>query len=270
MRSFVSLSVLTLLFSFPEGTILADEWGNIKGRVVYGENKPFVPVELRVTKDRDHCLSKGKILSEKYVVNPRNNGVRNVVVWVAAEQDGKANHKAELRIHPSLKDIPADNKQVVIDSPCCRFEPHVVVLRKGQEIVGKNSAPIAHSMILNGPSGESYSTLLPPNHKIVLPAERWKPHHLPVVVHCAIHTWMKAYVFVLGHPYSAVTDEDGNFEIKNVPAGKFRLMMWQEGVGWLLAEEGKHRSNGKGITVEAGKTLDVGKVPLMLAKEDRE
>src|SRR6516225_3108241 len=78
------------------------EWGSIKGQLVF-ENGKEVPVEtLKVDKDQDHCLSKGDILAEKYVVNPKNRGVRNVVVWIAVDKDGHSNHKAALPIHPDL------------------------------------------------------------------------------------------------------------------------------------------------------------------------
>ena len=45
-------------------------------------------------------------------------------------------------------------------------------------------------------------------------AAKWTPYHLPVSVSCSIHPWMKARVFCFAHPYFAITDENGNFEIK--------------------------------------------------------
>jgi hypothetical protein len=39
---------------------------------------------------------------------------------------------------------------------------------------------------------------------------------------------MSGYVVVVPTPYFAVTDKDGNFEIKNVPAGKYTLKTWSE------------------------------------------
>ena len=45
---------------------------------------------------------------------------------------------------------------------------------------------------------------------------------------CTIHPWMNGWVRVFDHPYYAVTDEDGKFEIKNAPAGKFRIVFWHE------------------------------------------
>ena len=36
---------------------------------------------------------------------------------------------------------------------------------------------------------------------------------------CDVHGWMNAYVGVLDHPYFAVTDDDGKFELKDAAAG---------------------------------------------------
>src|SRR6266567_3755314 len=38
----------------------------------------------------------------------------------------------------------------------------------------------------------------------------------------------KDHVVVVPTPYFAVTDKDGNFEIKNIPAGKYTLKTWSE------------------------------------------
>ena len=39
---------------------------------------------------------------------------------------------------------------------------------------------------------------------------------------------MKTWVLVSDHPYYAVTDENGNYEIKGVPAGTYEVVCWQE------------------------------------------
>lgn len=38
--------------------------------------------------------------------------------------------------------------------------------------------------------------------------------------------WMHAYLFVCEHPYCAITDSKGRFEIKNVPPGDYELATW--------------------------------------------
>ena len=73
---------------------------------------------------------------------------------------------------------------------------------------------------------------------------------------------MKAYLRVFDHPYYAVTDENGTFEIKLAPAGNCRLIAWHEGVGWVT----KGSRRGTPIAVKAGMTTDLGKVELKPAK----
>ena len=50
----------------------------------------------------------------------------------------------------------------------------------------------------------------------------------PIQYKCTIHGWMTGYVRIFDHPYYAVTDADGKFEIKNAPAGKYRIVYWHE------------------------------------------
>jgi hypothetical protein len=238
----------------------AEGWGTIKGQFVIDGGKAPPVIKLDVNKDEAHCLSKGAINSEKYVVG-KNGGVRWVVVWIAPENNGMADHKTLPDIHPSLAAIK--DKKLIVDQPCCKFEPHVVVMRKGQEFVGKNSSEIAHAMQILGQNGVSENLSLTPGGSLSIAAGRWKTYYYPSEISCGIHPWMKAKLFVLGHPYFAVSDEDGKFEIKNVPAGKLRILMWHE-VGWVNKQEGKPGFHGQPITVEDGKTLDVGKVTVKL------
>jgi hypothetical protein len=39
---------------------------------------------------------------------------------------------------------------------------------------------------------------------------------------------MNGYIVVAPTPYFAVTDKDGNYDIKNVPPGKYTLKTWSE------------------------------------------
>ena len=53
---------------------------------------------------------------------------------------------------------------------------------------------------------------------------------------CDVHGWMNAYVGVLDHPYFAVTDEDGKFELKTLPPGTYTIEAWHEKLGAQDAE----------------------------------
>jgi hypothetical protein len=48
---------------------------------------------------------------------------------------------------------------------------------------------------------------------------------------CDVHGWMNAYVGVLDHPYYAVTDASGKFDIASLPPGTYTIEAWQEKLG---------------------------------------
>ena len=39
---------------------------------------------------------------------------------------------------------------------------------------------------------------------------------------------MKSWVLVQDHPFFAVTDENGNYRIDNIPPGTYEVIAWQE------------------------------------------
>ena len=73
----------------------------------------------------------------------------------------------------------------------------------------------------------------------------------PIQYKCTIHGWMTGYVRIFDHPYYAVTDADGKFEIKNAPAGKYRIVYWHEngfkgGAQGRFGEEDRDQGPGDG------------------------
>jgi hypothetical protein len=49
------------------------------------------------------------------------------------------------------------------------------------------------------------------------------------------HAWMNAEILVVPHPYYAVTDESGKFELTDVPPGEYEIVAWHE--GWKLVRQ---------------------------------
>jgi hypothetical protein len=70
---------------------------------------------------------------------------------------------------------------------------------------------------------------------------------------------MKAWVLVSDHPYVAVTNKDGKFEIKNAPAGDYRLVVWHEDIGYLGGAKGR---DGQPITIKPDAVTDLGKLKI--------
>lgn len=224
-------------------------WGSVTGHVVFGGDSIPAAKPIDVNKDKGHCESKGMLVNEEWVINPSNKGVRWAFVWLAPFEKG-----GKLPIHPKLKDAPT--KPIEIDQPTCRFEPHAAAVREGQTVIAKNSAPIPHNVHWTGnpvknPGG---NVLLPTNGQQVIDL---KADRIPIKVVCDIHPWMSAWLRVFDHPYYAVTDADGAFELKDAPAGEYRLMVWHEAVGF-----GPGGRDGIKITIKANQPTDAGKLPL--------
>jgi hypothetical protein len=226
----------------------AEGWGTIKGQVVFGGANPPTPVKIDVDKDKAACLKNGPLFTDDLVVNKNTNGVRYAFVWLAPVNGGT------LPIHPALK-TPAP-KNVEIDQPCCQFVPHVIAMREGDTLIAKNSAAIPHNVHwIGGAKNPGNNVILPAGGKQLikdLAAER-----MPVTVKCDIHGWMKAYVRIFDHPYFAITDENGNFEIKNAPAGSYQLIGWQERQGWVADGDTAPSKNGIPITIKADGVVQV-------------
>jgi plastocyanin len=248
------LLALTAVLVLPVFAQAADEWGTIKGRVVWAGGTIPAPEVANVDKDKAHCLEKGPIYKDNLVINKENKGIRFALVWLCDAKDPKST-KWTAPIHPSLKK-PAKN--VVIDQPCCVFEPHVIGLRVGQTLIVKNSSPIAHNVQITSVGlGPNKNQLIPPRGQTEITGFVAKV--IPTSYTCSIHPWMKGWIGTFSHPYFAVTDADGNFEIKNAPAGDFRLMVWHEEVGFVLMDGGMR---GKVFTIKAGGSTDVGEIGL--------
>jgi hypothetical protein len=72
---------------------------------------------------------------------------------------------------------------------------------------------------------------------------------------CNQHPWEKAYVAVMSHPFFAVTDESGNYEIRGLPPGTYKLVFWHEKLG----EQEVELTAAAGESRRLDMTFDTGK-----------
>jgi len=203
------------------------KWATITGRVIFPAGTEIPKrATLVVQQDKGHCLKNGAILDDSVIVNPKNRGIKNVVVWLRPDDaaDPKARF-AENQIHPEdAKRKPAD---VVIDQPCCMFVDRVTCARVGDTIVVKNPSPVVHSFFWSSDNSGDHNANVSAKSQWRMPNELASEPG-PVPYKCTIHPWMTGYVRVFDHPYFAVTDVDGNFRIDNAPGGRFRIVYWHE------------------------------------------
>jgi plastocyanin len=126
------------------------------------------------------------------------------------------------------KTFEASKEHVVMDQHKMKFEPHVMVVQQGTTVDFLNSDAVGHNVYWPSISG---------NKKLAHNMGTWpqgqrKPFQFNdlgvAALLCNVHPEMSGYIIVVPTPYFAVTDKDGNFEIKNVPAGKYTLKTWSE------------------------------------------
>jgi hypothetical protein len=244
----VTWFALAALLAAPWQGMAEESWGTIKGQVIWGKDSIPEPRPIKVNRDQQVCLKNGPLFSEDLVIDRKTRGVRWVLVWLVDAKDPKA----ALPIHPSLREIK--HRKVFLDIACCRFEPHVLAMREGQTLEVRNPMEIPFNVRLDGgPDFPLVNVIQAPGTKQEFADLKATRH--PVVGSCNIHAWMRCYLRIFNHPYFAVTDEKGSFEIKNAPAGTYQLVVWQETTGWVVGGKA-----GIPITIKADGVTEVGKI----------
>jgi plastocyanin len=224
----------------------AEGWGTLKGRVVFNGNPPEPKTLDTSSKDPQVC-AKEPHKSQRLVVDPSSKGVRYALVYIPKPT----------RVNPEAKSAAAQ-QPVEFDQKSCVFIPHVLAAMKGEKIVLKSSDPVNHNINAKLRVNAPYNNILSEGKAVDFEppaAERG-----PVEVTCDIHNWMKAYWLILDNPYFAVTDEQGNFEIKNVPAGTQKVVVWQEAVAYVTPASGENVNIKANDTTTKDFTIDGSKV----------
>jgi plastocyanin len=124
------------------------------------------------------------------------------------------------------------------------FSPHILPVLNGTTVDFTNDDTVAHNVF--SPPGAALRFNLGLYGVGVTKTVTFDAlGEVPLL--CNVHPEMVAYVIVLQNPYFALTDNAGNFEIRNVPAGTYKLAIWHE----------KLESASKEVVIEAGKPVAV-------------
>lgn len=211
--------------------VTVKDGATITGQVVF---KGVVPTlaPAKIVKDRDFCGDAAP--SEALVVSRKTGGVANTVVYL----DGIAKGK---KPGSNLANAELNNRK-------CLFVPHVQAMMKKGKLAVKNSDPKLHNthayLVRDYPqSKRTVINLALPNQGQVI--KKKMRHSGPVWVVCDAHTHMQAWIYVLEHPYFAVTDANGKFTIPNVPPGKYTIKAWHE--GWKVGKKETVSKKGERI-----------------------
>ena len=102
--------------------------------------------------------------------------------------------------------------------------PHVLAVPVGSTVDFPNEDPISHNLFSLS-SNNAFDLGL--YRKGAGKSQQFNTTGL-VNVYCNVHPNMSAVIQVLDTPYFTFSDPTGNYTIANVPAGRYRLIAWNE------------------------------------------
>src|SRR5262249_38029129 len=146
----------------------------------------------------------------------------------------------DLPIKPSLKTV---TKEVTMRIDRCRYDTRMLAIRQGTTLVVKGDK-VTDNVRIEGRDNVAHNVTVAPEKEARFAK---LPAGLGLLwMSSSIHPWMKAWIGVFHHPYFAVTDEQGRFAITGAPAGRWRLVLWQETTGYFPFRN----RNDVGVVVE--------------------
>ena len=181
--------------------------GTISGTVKYAGTAP-APKPVEVTKDKEVC-GLHQHFQEDLIVGS-DGGIANAVVIVKGA-------KGDMK--------PGD---VTFDQKGCDYVPHVLAFPAGSTVKIVNSDGILHNIHTYSEKNPSFN-MAQPKFKKIIEQKVEKPEVIKVT--CDAHGWMHGWWVATDTPYFAVTDDKGNYSIKDVPAGDYTVEVWQEKLG---------------------------------------
>ena len=238
-----TIALTLALVALPALVAQAQTWGDLTATFIYDGKAP-APKPTDVNKDQQFCGKHG-LVDEDLVVNAKNNGIANVVVYLMPAAGAKVS------VHPDY--AKTANDEVKIENKNCRYSPHVTVMRTTQQLVVGNPDPIGHNSKGDFFANSAFNVLIPAGGETKIPKFVAAEKNMSPLS-CSIHNWMNGYLLIKDDPYAAVSDADGKLTIKNLPTGKWTFVVWQEKSGNI----DEVKQNGKAVKWTRGRVeLDI-------------
>ena len=188
--------------------------GTVTGKVSFAGDKPVMKnlsMDAVPNCARAHTTPQK---SQEVMVN-ENGTLKNVFVWVKAGVPDKQ--------------WPVPPSAVKLEQKGCMYEPHVLGVMATQEIEIINDDPTNHNIHPLPKVNQEWNESQPPKGD---PKKKsFARQEVLISVKCNVHPWMRAYIGVVGHPFFAVTGDDGTFTIKGLPPGTYTIEAIQEKFG---------------------------------------
>lgn len=134
---------------------------------------------------------------------------------------------------PGGQKYAAPTTPVQIDQRGCLYHPRVLGVMVDQPFEILNNDPILHNIKAVPRVNRGFNISQP--QQGMHTTRTFNVPEMPVPLECNVHGWMHGKVFVMDHPFFAVSDSTGAFTLRGLPAGTYTLEAWHEKLGTQTA-----------------------------------
>jgi len=207
-------------------TYLLGQGGTVVGKVRLTGTPPPNPL-IRMGAD-PNCLkiNAGKRVFQELVVKSADGGLGNVYVHVQGVKGASG------------------SGSITLDQQGCNYHPRILAAQVGQTLIIRNDDSTLHNIHSISKKYDFNQSQPTAGLTFNVPL---KYEEVMLHVKCNVHPWMTGYIGIVDSPYFAVSDDQGNFKLSNVPAGRQTIEVWHELYGPLTQT----------VDVKAGGTVNV-------------
>lgn len=211
-------------------TQAAEGTGSITGTIVFEGRAPTMsPIPMAANPECE-AVHTEPVLRQMLVLDGEQHMANVLVHVVSGLPDGVA--------------YPVPEEPVVISQEGCMYSPRVFGIRAGQELTFSNPDKFQHNVHALPKTNNEFNRSMNSQRTEITTVFK-KPESV-FNIKCDIHSWMHAFCTVFDHPYFAVTNAGGTFEISGLPPGTYEIEAYHERLGTQQAT----------VTVEAsGKAI---------------
>jgi plastocyanin len=124
------------------------------------------------------------------------------------------------------KTFSAPAEHAVMNQKNMTFIPHVLPVLAGTTVDFQNNDDVLHNVFSPDKCADNFNLGTWPKGQIR--SYTFKNTGCRATLLCKVHPEMEGYIVVLENPYFAVSNKDGSYSIKNVPAGTYTVSIWHE------------------------------------------